>query len=150
MSQPSGKPIYIPPFSGVRLIECRDHFQLVPVPDVRTVYGFGKIKTHAINVPPDVCNPVDFWTDLGPQDEVWCVAQWFVFADGHQEPGEMSFLRPECTEEEARESMEQMERFSSVIREDLLNLSQCFEATEEVPSRPVKVSWASFSGVLAG
>lgn len=33
MSQPSGKPIYIPPFAGVRLVECWDHFELVFVPD---------------------------------------------------------------------------------------------------------------------
>jgi hypothetical protein len=43
MSQSSGT-IYIPPYSGVRLVECRDHIQLAPVPAVRVFYGYGKIK----------------------------------------------------------------------------------------------------------
>jgi hypothetical protein len=131
MSQPSGKPIYIPPFSGVRLIECRDHFQLVPVPDVRTVYGYGKIKTREVKVPDDVVNPVQFWTDLGPEDEIWCVMQWFVFADDHKEPGNISFLRPECTDEDAKESMERMMRMDNFTREEALELLQCYDAPEE-------------------
>jgi hypothetical protein len=52
MSQPSGKPIYIPPFSSVRLVEWRDHFQLVPVPEVRTIFVYGKIKAGAFRVDP--------------------------------------------------------------------------------------------------
>jgi hypothetical protein len=52
MSQAAGK-IYIPPYSGVRLIECRDHFQLVPVPAVRPIYGYGKIKASKATVAPD-------------------------------------------------------------------------------------------------
>ena len=90
MSQPSGKKIYIPPFSGVRLIECREHFQLVPVPAVRTTYGYGKIKACDAKVDADEFNPVQFWTDLKPADEIWCVMQWFVYEDGHQDPGNIS------------------------------------------------------------
>jgi hypothetical protein len=52
MPEASGK-IYIPPYSGVRLIKCRDHFQLVPVPDVRTVFGYGKIKASKATCDPD-------------------------------------------------------------------------------------------------
>lgn len=131
MLQPSGKPIYIPPFSGVRLIECREHFQLVPVPAVRTTYGYGKIKAREAKVNADEFNPVQFWTDLKPEDEIWCIMQWFVYEDGHQESGNISFMRPECTEDEAKESMERMMRHGDFTREQALGLLQCYDATEE-------------------
>lgn len=131
MSQPSGKPVYIPPFAGVRLIECRDHFQLVPVPEVRTVFGYGKIKANQATIDPDDPNSKPFWDDLGPEEEVWAVMQWYIYADGHKIPGNISFLRPECAEEEVRINMERMERFENLTREDLQGLAQCFEAKEE-------------------
>lgn len=131
MSQPSGKPIYIPPYSGVRLIECRDHFQLVPVVEVRTVYGYGKIKASKAIMDPDDPQSRPVWDDLGPEDEVWAVMQWYQYEDGHQEQGSISYMRPDCTEEEVRESLKQMEDFNSLTRDDLLDLTQCFEATEE-------------------
>ena len=130
MSQPSSKPTYIPPFSGVRLVECRDHFQLVPVPEVRPVYGYGKIKACQA-VDSDDPNAEPFWDDLGPDAELWAVMQWYVFSDGHQEPGKMTYLRPECTEDEVKRSMERMIRFESMTREQLLDLTQCFEAKQE-------------------
>ena len=120
MSQPSGKPIYVPPFSGVRLIECRDHFQLVPVPAVRTVYGYGKIKGSKTKDYTDDFNPMDYWTDIGPDDEIWCVVQWFVYEDGHKEPGNINFVRPECDEEEIKERMEAMMRMEDITREEAL------------------------------
>ena len=131
MSQPSGKPIYIPPFAGVRLIECRDHFQLVTVPAVRTVYGYGKVKASKAMVDSDELNPVQSWTDLGPDDEIWCVMQWFVYEVGHQEPGNIFFLRPECAEEEVKESMERMMSFAKGTREEALGMLQCYDAPEE-------------------
>lgn len=131
MSQLSGKPIYIPPFSGVRLIECRDHFQLVPVPAVRTVYGYGKIKASNAMVDSDEINPVQFWTDLGSDDEIWCAMQWFIYEDGHQEPGNISFLRPECTEEEVKKSMERMMNLANGTREQALGMLECYDAPEE-------------------
>ena len=131
MSQPSGKPIYIPPFSGVRLVECRDHFQLVPVPEVRTVFGYGKIKARECRIDPEDPNSEQFWDDLGPDEEIWAVMQWYVFSDGHQEAGSINYLRPDCTKEEVERSMERMVSFESMSREQLLDLTQCFEAKEE-------------------
>lgn len=131
MSQASGKPIYIPPFSGVRLVEYRDHFELVPVPEFRTVFGYGKITASACRIDPDDANSEQFWDDLGPDEQIWAVMQWYVFSDGHQEAGSINYLRPECTEDEVRKSMERMIRFESMSREDLLGLTQCFEAKEE-------------------
>lgn len=77
MSQPSGKPIYIPPYSGVRLIECREHFQLVPVPAMKVLHGYGKIR--ADRATSDFQNPSaePLWDDLGPEDEVWAIVEWY-------------------------------------------------------------------------
>lgn len=131
MSQPSGKPIYIPPFAGVRLVEYRDCLQLVPVPDVRVVYGYGKIKASEATINPDNPKSEPVWDDLGADAEVWAVVQWYIYADGHQEPGNMCFVRPECSEDEVKERMDRMERMSSHTRDELLKMTQCFEATAD-------------------
>jgi len=131
MSQPSGKPIYIPPYSGVRLIECRDHFQLVPVPDVRTVYGYGKIKASEARSDPENKTSRPIWSNLSPDAEVWAVMQWYQYADGHQEQGNICFLRPECSEEQVKKRMAQMESFSSMTREKAVGLLQCYDAPPE-------------------
>ena len=130
MSESSGK-IYIPPYSGVRLIECRDHFQLVPVPAVRVIYGYGKIKSREATIDPEDKTSEPVWDDLSPEQEVWAVMQWYRFEDGHQEHGDICFLRPECTEEQVRKRMEQMEEFSNISREQALGMLQCYEASQE-------------------
>jgi hypothetical protein len=130
MSQTSDK-IYIPPYAGVRLIECRDHFQLVPVPAVRKVYGYGKIKASQAKCDPDDPTSEPFWTDLGPEEEVWAVMQWFVYADGHQEQGNIIFIRPDSDEDYVRKRMEQMQRMDDTTHEDALALLQCYDAKEE-------------------
>src|ERR1035437_4969998 len=65
MSQPSGK-LYVPPFSGVRLIECREHFQLVPVPAMKVMHGYGKIKASQATIDPDDPKAKPIWDDLRP------------------------------------------------------------------------------------
>lgn len=131
MSQPSGKPIYIPPFSGVRLIECRDHFQLVPVPEVRMVFGYGKIKARSATVDPQDPNSEQLWSDLAPESNVWAVMQWFIYGDGRQEPGTIAFIRPECDEERVRERMEQMARMYEMDPKEALDMLECYDAPEE-------------------
>jgi hypothetical protein len=131
MSQPSGKPIYIPPYSGVRLIECRDHFRLVPVPDVRTVYGYGKIKASRATCNPEDPESGQVWPDLAPDSEVWAVMQWFIYKDGHQEPGDITFLNPECDEDRVRASMDKMAQMNEMTREEALSLLKCHVASEE-------------------
>src|ERR1700679_3297830 len=105
MSQPK-REIYIPPFSGVRLIECRDHIQLVPVPAVRKFYGYGRIKASKAITDPENPNAEPVWDDLDPNHDVWVVVQWYRYEDGHEEQGSFSYLRPECSEEEVRKSMQ--------------------------------------------
>jgi len=131
MSQPSGKPIYIPPYSGVRLVECRDHFELVPVPEVRTVFGYGKIKAREARIDKNDPKSEPVWDDLNPEEEVWAVMQWYVYSDGHQESGSINYLRPECSEEQVKNSLERMIRSETMSREELLNLTTCFLATDE-------------------
>jgi hypothetical protein len=130
MSEASGK-IYIPPYSGVRLIECRDHFQLVPVPAVQVVYGYGKIKSREVTIDPDDKTSEPVWDDLAPDQEVWAAMQWFRFEDGNQVQGNICFLRPECTEEQVRKRMEEMERDSNITREQALAMLQCYDAPQE-------------------
>jgi hypothetical protein len=130
MSQTSGK-LYIPPFSGVRLVECREHFQIVPVPAVKVMHGYGKIKASQATMDYDDPKAEPIWDDLGPDEEVWAVMEWYQFEDGNQVPGNMFFVRPECTEDQVKKRMEDMKDFSSLTREDLLRLSHLFEAKEE-------------------
>lgn len=130
MSEPAGK-VYIPPYSGVRLIECRDHFQLVPVPAVRKVYGYGKIKASRATFEPDDPQSEPIWDDLGPDGEVWAVMEWYEYEDGHQEQGDIRFIRPEVPEEDVRKRMEQMARFSNQTREEAVGLLQCYDASED-------------------
>ena len=131
MSQPSGKEIYIPPYSGVRLIECRDHFQLVPVPAVKVLYGYGKIAATEARVDPEDPTSEPIWDNLGPDAEVWIVMQWFHFENGDVQPGNFSYLRPECSEADVRKSMERMEGMDDITREQALAMLQCFESSDE-------------------
>ena len=103
----------------------------MPVPAVRTIYGYGKIKSREATIDPDDKSSEPCWDDLSPDQEVWAVMQWYRFADGHQENGDICFLRPECTEEHVRKRMEQMEQSSSGTREEALALLQCYEASED-------------------
>jgi hypothetical protein len=123
--------LYIPPFASVRLIECREHFQLVPVPAVRVYFGYGKIKASKVTIETEDRKTEQFWDDLGPDEDVWAVVQWYRFEDGHEEQDNINYLRPTCTEEDVRKSMKRMEEFDNTTREELLALTQCFEAKEE-------------------
>jgi hypothetical protein len=95
MSEAAAK-IYVPPYSSLRLVECQDHFQLVPVPAVRMMYGYGKIKASKATIDPANPHSEPIWDNLAPDDEVWAVMQWFEYEDGHQEQGNINFLRAEC------------------------------------------------------
>ena len=130
MSVEPGK-LYIPPFASVRLIECRDHFKLVAVPEVRVVYGYGKIKSSKATIDRDDPNSEPFWDDLGPEEEVWAIMQWYQYEDGHEEPGDIIFARPERTEEEIRKRMERMKDSCSLTREQALGMLRCYDAPEE-------------------
>jgi hypothetical protein len=130
MTQSSGK-IYIPPYSGVRLVECRDHLQLAPVPAFRVFYGYGKVKASKATDESEDGKAEPIWDDLDPDEDIWAVLQWFRYEDGHEERGGINYLRSPHTEEDARKSMEDMKRFYSMTRQELLKLTRLFEATED-------------------
>jgi hypothetical protein len=134
MSQPTGKPIYIPPFAGVRLVECWDHFELVFVPEMKILYGYGKIK--ASQAPTDFDDPnaepmSSVWDDLAPDTEIWCVMRWYEFQDGHRENTNSVFIRPDLTEDEVKERLEQLKRFYNISPDEARELLQVYEAKEE-------------------
>ena len=131
MSQPSGKPIYIPPFRGVRLIEYRDRLQLVPIPDVHDVYGYGKIKSSEATIDRDDPNSEPIWDDLAPDDEVWAVIQSFVFTDGYRTEGNICFLRPEYSEDDVKKRMERMQDDCALTREKALMMLKLYESSKE-------------------
>ena len=95
------------------------------------MYGYGKIKASKATVDPNDPNSERVWYDLGPDEDVWTVMQWFQFEDGHRELGEVSFLRPDSTEEQVRKSMEGMERMHNYTREDMIVLLQCYDSKQE-------------------
>lgn len=130
MSLLSGK-IYIPPYASVRLVECRDHLQLVLMPAVRTFYGYGKIKASEAYFESDDGKAAPLWNDADSNEEIWAIVQWFRFEDGHEEKGSIQYLRSPATEADARKAMEKMQRFYSMTRQQLLDLAQCYEATED-------------------
>lgn len=123
--------IYIPPFSGVRLVECREHFQIVPVPAMKVMHGYGKIKASQATIDPEDPKAEPIWDDLRPDEDVWVVMEWYEFEDGRKIPGDMCFMRPECTEDQVRNRLDDMKGFSSMTREELLGLTHCFEATDD-------------------
>lgn len=131
MSEVSGKKIYIPPYSGVRLLECRDHIQLAPVPAVRVFYGYGKIRAGQIFSEPEDGKTEPMFDFLDPNEEMWAVVQWFRYEDGHQEKGDICYLRASVAEADVRKRMEQMERDSNITREQALAMLQCYDAPQE-------------------
>jgi hypothetical protein len=130
MSQLSGK-IYIPPFSGVRLVECRDHIQLAPVPAVRVFYGYGKIKASEATCESEDGKTEPTFDFLDPNEEMWAVVQWFRYEDGHEEKGDFRYLRSPATEEDARKRMREMESSDNMTRQEMLDLTQCYQATKD-------------------
>lgn len=134
MSQPSGKPIYIPPFSSVRLVECCDHYELVFVPEMKIIYGYGKIKgSRALS---DFGDPASepmssIWDDLNPDTEIWCVLRWYEFQDGHKEYTNSIFIRPESTEAEVKDRLEELKRVYNISPEQARMILQFYRAKQE-------------------
>jgi hypothetical protein len=129
MSQETGK-IYIPPFANVRLIECRDFIALTPVPAYREFFAYGKIKASEVTVEEDG-KAQPFWDNCTEDEEAWAVVQWIRFEDGHQEAGDISYLRSPATEEDARRAMQGMSEFKSLTKEELVGLGECIQTSED-------------------
>ncbi len=134
MSQPSGKPIYIPPFASVRLVECCDHFELVFVPEMEIKYGYGKIK--ASQASSDFNDPnaepmSSVWDDLPPDAEVWCVMRWYQFQDGHKEFTDYCYRRPDSTEDDFKKRLEEMRSFYDMTPEKARIMLKLYQSSPE-------------------
>jgi hypothetical protein len=146
MSQPSGKPIYIPPFASVKLLDCRDHYELVFVPDMKILYGYGKVKAGQASSEPG--NPAaetmaEIWDDLTPDTEIWCVMRWFEFQDGHREHSDVSYMRPDSTEDEVKDKMKAMREFRDMSGQDARLLLHCYQAKPE-DKEFVEANWPNY------
>ncbi len=130
MSQVSGK-LYIPPFIGVRLIECRDHITLTSVPSFREFFAYGKVKASEAVIELEDGKSEPFWDNCTPHEEAWAVVQWIRFEDGHEEKGSIHYLRWPKTEDDARKAMQDMSDFYSMSKAELLGLTKCFRAIED-------------------
>jgi hypothetical protein len=129
MSREQRKP-YVPPFTKVRLLECRDFITLAPVASSREFFAYGKKKVRDFT-PEEAEGSAPFMEFHEPDDEIWVVMQWIQFEDGHRETGNLAYLRPPSTEEDAKRAMQRMIGFHEMSREDLIELSKCFKAAEE-------------------
>jgi len=129
MSKGSGK-FYIPPFACVRLLECRDHITLTPVPSFREFFAYGKVKATEAVIELEDGTTEPFWDNCSPDEEVWAVVQWVRFEDGHEEKGSIKYLRSPHTEEDARQAMEEMSDFYSMSRKDMVDLGRVVETSE--------------------
>ena len=130
MTKGSGK-FYIPPFVGVRLIECRDHITLTPVPSFREFFAYGKVKATEAVIELEDGTTEPFWDNCTSDEEVWAVVQWVRFEDGHEEEGSEQYLRSPHTEEDARKAMQQMSDFYGMSKERMLDLGRLVEDCED-------------------
>jgi hypothetical protein len=122
---------YIPPYAKVRLVECHDHFQLVPVADKQFFCGYGKATASEASFQTEDGAIEPFTDDLGPDDELWMIAVGHLFQDGQMVPGTIKYLRPSIGEEDVIKEMEKMKDFFCTNREEMLGLTQCYESTKE-------------------
>ena len=98
---------------------------------MKVIYGYGKIKASEARFDPDDPTSEPIWDFFGPDAEVWIVMQWFHFEDGHAVPGNVRYLRPDCSEADARKSMEEMEKMDDITREEALAMLQIYRSSEE-------------------
>lgn len=120
----------VPPFAGVKLVEYQDRIALTPVYWVREFVGLGKCPVAELPAPADFTFSSILWKSWAGK-EVWVVARWLRYDDGREEVINLNNLDPEATEEDARDAYESMIRFANHTKEELLQLSTLFEASDD-------------------
>jgi len=120
----------IPPFDCVSLVEYRDRIELTPIYWYREFVGLGRYKAKEVGPHPgDELHP--FYNAVMGDNEIWVVASWRRFEDGREEAINIHYLDPQATEEQARKVFGETDSFLNLGKKELLELSKCFEATEE-------------------
>jgi hypothetical protein len=104
---------------------------LVPVCAYREFFGFGKIKARDVSLEGEKGLLAMMLSNCSKDEEVWAVMSWKRFEDGHEEEGLMNLLFAGATEKDARKAMARMIRFHRMSKDELVELSECFEAKKE-------------------
>ncbi|MGH9726764.1 MAG: hypothetical protein ACRD41_17035, partial [Candidatus Acidiferrales bacterium] len=120
----------IPPFDGVRLIEFREQMELTPFSWVREFVGLGRKKVSEVGPGPGEPGHEFFKAAMG-DGEIWVIARWLRYEDGHEEALNIDYLDSETTEQQARKHCDEMWRFANMTKEELQELSRLFAATED-------------------
>lgn len=119
-----------PPFAGVSLVEYRDRIELTPYYWIREFVGLGRIKASEVGPhPEEEMRP--FFDAMMGDGEIWVIARWRRFDDGTEEAININYLDGQATEDEARNSFQQMVEFADLTKEELQDLASCFKASEE-------------------
>ncbi len=95
------------------------------------LYGYGKAKPARPPVDPDDPDAEPFWDDLGPDDEVWAVMEWFGFDDGHRRARHIFVTCGQKSPKRSPATHGEMEGFTTEPEKDSLDLLQCFDYTED-------------------
>lgn len=134
MSGQQAKP-YVPPFTKVRLLECRDFLTLAPVASSREFFANGKKKFRDFTA-EEAGGAAPCLEFHEPDEEIWVVMQRIQYADGQRETGNITCLRPPSTEQDAKRAREAMIGFNSMSREEPIETCQEFERNAPAPSSP--------------
>lgn len=130
MPEASGK-LYFPPYSSIRLVEYRDHIQLVPFASSRVIYGYGKVKATEATFENRNGGFEKFWDDSGLDEEVWVVFQRFRYEDGTEIPGDNVFMRGRRTETDALKRVEEIKGRYSMTREQALDMTRLIMCSDK-------------------
>lgn len=117
-----------PSFSGVTLVEYRDHIELAPTYWVREFVGLAKIQASEIK-PKEWSGFSSVVYESWGDREVWVVMRWERYEDGTEKPTMMNVM--DGTEAEARRAAQQMMDFCNMSKDDLEELGKCLKQTEE-------------------
>lgn len=121
----------VPPFAGVRLVEYRDRFELEPYYWIREFVGLGRCKASDIEPPSSPFSRAVFQAMAADGEELWVIARWHRYEDGREEAINLNYLDSQTTEARAREEFERMGRFANLTKEELVDLTKLFRATED-------------------
>ena len=123
--------LYFPPYSSIRLVEYRDHIQLVPVASFRVLYGYGKMKASEATFEKRNGEFEQCWDDAGSDEDIWAFFQLFRYEDGTEVEGDHGFMRGPTSESDVQKRIEQMKWHHSMTRKQALDMCDLIMCSEE-------------------
>jgi len=70
MSTASSGKFYISAFAGVRVIECRDHIRLTPVPSFRECFAYGEVRASEVTIDLENGKTEPFWDNCAQTQDI--------------------------------------------------------------------------------